>query len=308
MEWLLGEERIRVLVATTTVAQGVNFPVSGVVLAAHQYPYGEDMPPADFWNLAGRAGRVDQGSVGIVALAATDDARASLLRGFVGRQVSALNSTLIAMVQQAMANGAPLELNRLFHRPEWSAFLQYLVHTYRQIGDPDRFANEIERVLRGTLGFEALRRTHSVWARQLLDGVLRYGARLAGKEGLKLVDSTGFSWETIGLTLSRLREERIKEDVWAPDSLFGTDIRPLQRLMGVLLEVPELHQNLEAATGGCGRDGDLLARMVRDWVGGASLPDMAQEYFSTDNRGCWSPKDIRPASSAAADRGTTEST
>lgn len=51
--------------------------------------------------------------------------------------------------------------------------------------------------------------------------------------------------------------------------------------MGILLSVPELRENLEAATGGRGADGDRLACMVRDWVNGASLPAMAQAYFAT---------------------------
>jgi len=284
MEWLFENEHIKVLVSTTTIAQGVNFPVSGVVMAAHQYPYGQDMPPEDFWNLAGRAGRVDHGSVGIVALAATDDQKAAKLRDFVGQQVTSLNSTLIAMVQAAIASGATLELHRLFHMPEWSAFLQYLAHTYRQIGDPQRFASEVEQVLRGTLGFQNLRRTRSDWANRLVASVQAYGERLAGKS-LKLVDSTGFSWETVSITLRQLSDERITEDVWDAHRLFGRDGRNLQKLMGILLEVPELRENLAAATGGRGPDGDRLACMVRDWVNGASLPDMAREYFATKPNG-----------------------
>ncbi len=280
VEWLFERELINVLVSTTTIAQGVNFPVSGVVMAAHQYPYGEDMPPEDFWNLAGRAGRVDHGSVGIVALAATDERKAIKLREFVGQQVTSLNSTLIAMVQAVIATGAPLELHRLFHLPEWSAFLQYLAHTYRQIGDPQRFANEVEQVLRGTLGFQNLRRTRSDWANRLVVSVQTYGERIAGKS-LKLVDSTGFSWETVSITLGKLSSERINEDVWDANRLFGRDGKNLQKLMGILLAVPELRENLEAATGGRGPDGDRLACMVRDWVNGASLPDMAQAYFAT---------------------------
>ncbi|BDV43390.1 hypothetical protein GURASL_23130 [Geotalea uraniireducens] len=280
VEWLFERELINVLVSTTTIAQGVNFPVSGVVMAAHQYPYGEDMPPEDFWNLAGRAGRVDHGSVGIVALAATDEQKATKLREFVGQQVTSLNSTLIAMVQAVIATGAPLELHRLFHLPEWSAFLQYLAHTYRQIGDPQRFANEIEQVLRGTLGFQNLRRTRSDWANRLVASVQAYGERISGKS-LKLVDSTGFSWETVSITLGKLSAERITEEVWDADRLFGRDGKNLQKLMGILLAVPELRDNLEAATGGRGPDGDRLACMVRDWVNGASLPDMAQAYFAT---------------------------
>ena len=68
MEWLTEKAKLRVLVATTTIAQGVNLPVSGVVFASYQYPYGQDMPPEDFWNIAGRAGRIDQGDLGIIAL------------------------------------------------------------------------------------------------------------------------------------------------------------------------------------------------------------------------------------------------
>ncbi|MBA1445581.1 MAG: DEAD/DEAH box helicase [Chromatiales bacterium] len=295
MEWLLSRERIRVLVATTTIAQGVNFPVSGIVLAAHQYPYGVDMPPEDFWNLAGRAGRVDQGSIGIVALVATSEEKAERLRAFVGKQVSALNSTLIDMVCHVIESGERLELHSLSHHPEWSAFVQYLAHTYRQIGEPERFVNEIERILRGTLGFDALHRDHIGWARQLLGAVQTYGSRLAGKP-LKLVDSTGFSWETVSNTLVRLGEARITADVWDPERLFGGDRRPLQKLMGVLLAVPELRENLAAATGGRGPDGDLLAHMVSDWVNGASLPDMAAEYFATSASG----KALDPTESLSA--------
>lgn len=286
IEWLFESERINVLVATTTIAQGVNFPVAGVVMAAHQYPGPPpvDIPPEDFWNLAGRAGRVDHGSIGMVALAAPDEQKTTKLRTFVGQQVLSLNSTLIAMVQSVIEAGVPLELHRLFYMPEWSAFLQYLAHTYRQIGDPQRFANEVEQVLRGTLGFQSLRRTHNDWANRLIASVQAYGERISGKS-LKLVDSTGFSWESVSITLSKLSAERITEEVWDANRLFGRDGNNLQKLMGILLSVPELRENLAAATGGRGPDGDRLACMVRDWVNGTSLPDMAQNYFATNLEG-----------------------
>jgi replicative superfamily II helicase len=38
VEWLTESGELQVLVATTTIAQGVNFPVAGIVLASHQYP------------------------------------------------------------------------------------------------------------------------------------------------------------------------------------------------------------------------------------------------------------------------------
>lgn len=282
VEWLTESGRLDVLVATTTIAQGVNFPVSGVVMASHQYPYGQDMPPEDFWNIAGRAGRVDQGDLGMVALAASTPEKRHLLEEFVSRNVGALNSTLIAMVQEASEVGALLSLESLSHRPEWSAFLQYLVHTYRQIGDHEEFAIQVEQVLRGTLGFQELRRSHPAMAAQLVTGVRRYGGRLVGKP-LALVDSTGFSMETVQATLARLSEKRISEDAWTSELFEGP--RPhLRTMMGILLDVPELRANLEDVITGRTPSGETLARVVCDWVQGRSLSEMATKYFEVTTK------------------------
>jgi len=288
IEWLFERGHIKVLVATTTIAQGVNFPVSGVVLAAHRYPsdkypYKEDMPPEDFWNLAGRAGRANQGSVGIIALVSPDEEKAVELREFVGKQVESLNSTLIDMVKNVLDSGKHLELHTLFHEPEWSAFLQYLVHTYRQIDDSSRFFNEIEHVLRGTFGFQSLRRSNNQQANLLLIAVINYCERFHRKP-LKLVDSTGFSLESVLLTLKTLSTNKITEDIWNPEILFSGK-RDLQKLMGILLEVPELRKNLEDATGGRGKDGDFLASIVYDWVNGKAIEEISTTYFNEDDSG-----------------------
>lgn len=283
VEWLTERSQLHALVATTTIAQGVNFPVSGVVFASHQYrlprfPFREDMPPEDFWNIAGRAGRVDQGDLGIVAFVGHNDAKVEKLREFIGRSVGALNSTLIEMVQRADAEGKLLQLETLSHQAEWSSFVQYLAHTYRQIGDHERFAAEVEQVLRGTLGFQALRKDHKGWADKLVKGVYNYSERIKGKP-LKLVDATGFSWESVTNTLVRVSQAHLKGDVWSPD-LFDSRRDDLQRMMGVLLQVPELREPLIEVTGGKRPDGDMLARILCDWVQGRSLTEMATTYFS----------------------------
>ena len=278
MEWLTERSRLRVLVATTTIAQGVNFPVSGVVFASHQYPYGQDMPPEDFWNISGRAGRIDQDDLGIIALSGNNDAKIEKLHKYIGQSVGALNSTLIDMVQNVGSISNLLHLETLAWQPEWSAFLQYLAHTYRQIDDHERFAAEVEQVLRGTLGFQALRRSHRSWANGLVNGVYKYAERIKGQP-LKLVDATGFSWESVSSTLARLRDADLKSNVWSPD-IFGTRREDLQRMVGVLLQVPELRKSLEEVTGGPYHDGDTLTRIICDWVHGRPLSEMATKYFS----------------------------
>jgi hypothetical protein len=153
-----------------------------------------------------------------------------------------------------------------------------LAHTYRQIGNHERFAAEVEQVLRGTLGFQALRKSHKSWADNLVQGVYNYAERIKGKP-LKLVDATGFSWESVSNTLLRLSEARVTSDVWSPE-LFGANRSDLQRMMGVLLQVPELRESLQEVTGGSRPNGDMLSRIICDWVQGRPLTEMATTYFS----------------------------
>lgn len=283
VEWLTENNHLGVLVATTTIAQGVNFPVSSVVFASHQYrsrrpPYRIDMPPQDFWNIAGRSGRVDQGDLGVVALAAQDNAKQQVLEKFIGESVGELNSTLIDMMKAVADAGSLLRLESLSYQPNWSAFVQYLAHTYRQIDNHEQFATQVEQVLRGTLGFQDLRKSHEGWANGLVQGVYNYAERIKGKS-LKLVDTTGFSWESVSNTLERLSKENLPKDVWSPE-LFTGRRDNLRRMMGLLLKVPELREPLEYVTGGTSPDGDKLARIICDWVQGRPLTEMAIDHFS----------------------------
>lgn len=284
MEWLFENEGLDYLVATTTIAQGVNFPVSGVVMASHQYPYGQDMPPADFWNIAGRAGRVDQGSLGVVVLAADNDAKATKLKEFIHKQTGELNSALIRLV--ADAGDFIDDLGYIVYvQPEWSAFLQYLAHTYQQMGRPQTFADQMEQILRGTFGFGKLRASNANQATRLLNSIRNYAAYLSEpNQPLKLVDSTGFSLQSIKSAMIEARQENIGKDAWDANTLFGSESDTLKRMMGVLLRVPELRQNLEEVTGAAGPNGDKLALILKDWVSGCTLPDIAQRHFSKDGR------------------------
>ena len=279
MEWLFEKGELDVLAATTTIAQGMNFPVSGVVMAATKYPYGQPMPPEDFWNIAGRAGRVSQGQLGVVALVARNQQEVKERRKFINEQTGDLNSALIELAQAAA--GELEDLGGIVYRhPEWSSFLQYLVHTYRQMGAPGNFADRIEEVLRGTLGFEKLRAKDSRLARRLLGGIRSYADYVAQpQQPLKLVDSTGFSLQSIRTVMTH--RGSLGPDSWDRERLFRHGDRTLQEMMGVLLRVPELRGNLKFVLGGKTPDGDKLARILKDWVNGEELTTIAARYFKS---------------------------
>ncbi|MDC4461785.1 DEAD/DEAH box helicase [Acinetobacter baumannii] len=286
IEWLFENERLSYLVATTTIAQGINFPVSGVVLASHQYPSKnkapEDMPPEDFWNIAGRAGRVSQGQLGVIALAAKDNERANVLKSFIHKNTGDLNSALIQMA--ITANNELTDLGRIVYKyPEWSSFLQYLAHTYRQMDKPEGFIDQIEQVLRGTLGFEKLRLANSNIARQLLQGIRNYTDTYLSdpRAPLKLVDSTGFSIQGIRSVFTHKGD--INKNSWNPETLFSEQSPVLKDMMGVLLHVPELRDNFKDVIGQSYEETDKLASIIKDWVNGKSIPEIAEKHFSKVN-------------------------
>jgi replicative superfamily II helicase len=289
MEWLFEESELKFLAATTTIAQGVNFPVTGVVMASHQYrlskfPFRETMPPEDFWNIAGRAGRVGQGSLGVVALVADTNAKAETLKEFINNQSGDLNSALLKLATEA--DDLLTDLGDIVYRkPEWSSFLQYLAHTYRQMGQPETFIEQVEQVLRGTLGFEKLRTHNSTLANKLLSGIQTYTDYLRRpNQPLKLVDSTGFSLQSINTVLKNKGD--IDNSSWDSESLFTNRSNTLEDMMGVLLRVPELRDNLKAATGGNSPDGNKLALIIKDWVNGKSVADIADLHFDGNMTKC----------------------
>src|SRR5258707_11937598 len=57
VEELARAEAVRLIVATTTLAQGINFPIKTVLVRGLQMGETETVSPMTFWNICGRAGR-----------------------------------------------------------------------------------------------------------------------------------------------------------------------------------------------------------------------------------------------------------
>ena len=152
------------------------------------------------------------------------------------------------------------------------------------MGEPERFVNEIEQVLRNTLGFKKLRAEHSNLAQKLMNGVRAYAHDLQEpNKPLELVDRTGFSLQSIETVQSESSQEDFGPNAWDAESLFSQGNRNLQAMMGVLLQVPELRDNLKVVTGGDKPDGDKLAMIIKDWVNGKSILDIAMRYYYDDS-------------------------
>lgn len=286
MEWLMERNKLKVLVATTTIAQGINFPVSTILMASYAYPYTEHMPIRDFWNLVGRSGRTDQDTLGIVGIAVGEKEskkqdELNKVRNFVAKSTEELVSYMKRMVDEAIQIGQKFDLSSHFWKPEWSQLLQYITHMYNQCKELSEFETKAELFLRRTFGYNLIDDSRK---KVLLEAVKEYGKKLDTNKGLAtLSDSTGFSMEAINSTINKIKELGLTGESWNKSHIFSNS-GDLHHLMGIMLTIPEIKSNLkEIVSGGSPIPGETLAQMTSDWVSGKDIQDIAKIYFNGED-------------------------
>jgi hypothetical protein len=154
------------------------------------------------------------------------------------------------------------------------------------MGESETFITEIEQVLRGTFGFEKLRQQNRDWSNKFIRGVENYAKNMQepqNKGPIKLVDSTGFSLQSVIQLLASANTEGISRDSWDKKSLFTDSSTELQKMVGVLLKIPELRDNFDDIKGKTNsQNGNTISLVVKDWVNGKSIENIAENYFKTE--------------------------
>ncbi len=289
MEWLAESGKLRVLCATTTIAQGINFPVASVFLASvyfksSSYPYQHEMSKRAFWNLAGRAGRVGQDSVGLVGIAAGNNKVAAAK--FISHATDDLISRLATMINQ-IDDTKLGDLVAVLHQPQWSDFRSYIAHLWNEKKSLDGVLADTEAVLRNTLGYSTLQSSGNAKEKKkaaaLLDATRKYATELAAHpENSTLADATGFDPEGVRAALLGLGklEVKLQPSDWLPTSLFGSKGKSvLPQLVGVMMQVPQIKGSLEEI-GGEGIENRHVAEIANAWVGGSTIQEIALKYFA----------------------------
>lgn len=284
MENLMEEEKLKYLVATTTIAQGINFSISTLLMASYSYPYTSSMPLSDFWNLIGRVGRMQQSSIGLVGIASTGNLESGAgqkIAKYVIQQSDELMSVLVSMVRDALKTSDELNLAKFFNRPEWSTFLQYIAHTYRQTNDLNKYLAEIELKLMDTFGYNLLdNREKNI----LKTAVKNYtNDWLKSNKGVdSLSDMTGFSPNSVLLALKEAREQQVKLEDFNAGALFNANSSSLKKLVNIMLKAPEIKRNLTEFITGNSEEIKQLPAIIADWVSGLTLQKLADKYYSSE--------------------------
>jgi replicative superfamily II helicase len=286
IEWLAEEGKLKVLCATTTIAQGINFPVSSVFLASRFVPQkhrSKEMLPRDFWNLAGRAGRMNHDSVGVVGLSAGNEPEK--LVEYVSKATGELVSRLVKLLDELEAAGRLHLLDTVIHTEQWDDFRCYVAHLWNEKKNLDAVLAGTEQLLRNTYGYGSLKSSpigqHK--AETLLEATKKYAQELAHNPGrVALADMTGFSPEGVAKALAGINnlERGLTAADWSPTSLFGEG-SGMADLYGVMLRIPQISDALEELAGS-GDANKHIAEITKAWVSGQSIQEIARQFFHGD--------------------------
>ncbi len=276
IEDLMSNEKLQVLVATTTIAQGINFPVSAVIMGAYNYPYTGAMPVRDFWNLAGRVGRAGQDSMGWVGIAVKNQADLLEVGNYVKKASDALHSQLVNAIDNALRHAEEDFERWLFVDERWSAILQYISHLRRQTQQQDAFLAQLELKLQATFGYNQLSGEKKNFLR---DNLRRYVSTLSLADA-KRADETGFSSVSVRQMIGRLASSNISPQDWQRNQLFSENNQTMQNLVGIMLNTYEIKKSIQdLSEGGQPLDRSSIARLIIDWVNGRNLASIASRMY-----------------------------
>ena len=287
IEWLLEDGHLRTVVATTTIAQGVNFPVSGILVSSYTYPEtgsSSNMPNRDFWNLLGRAGRMNQPTLGLVGIMASKNVEDDTDKAakYLRTNIDEVTSVLVRMVTDALALNTDLDLSKLAgEHPNWSHFVQYIAHMKNQSESLGRFIAESDLILGQTYGYGRL---DSEKQGKLLSAVKSYAEKLDGeKYESYLSDLTGFAPESIEKAMNSVTRLGMGEADWNSESLFSPASDKLATLVGIMLySIPEVKGLSEAMASGQAVQQKTIGLIISDWVSGKGIEEIATKYFGRE--------------------------
>ncbi|HDL60077.1 MAG TPA: DEAD/DEAH box helicase [candidate division WOR-3 bacterium] len=282
IEDLMVKGKLQALVATTTIAQGINFPVSAVVISSYNYPFSGPMPSRDFWNLAGRVGRLGQKNMGWIGIASRDDNDLRDIAGYVKTSSEELMSQLVDAIDKAL-NYADENFGRwLWMDERWSTVFQYISHLRMEIADLNEFIRHLDEKLRGTLGYRQLPEEK----KRFLRNKLRQYVESLDLSEAKKADETGFSTISLRQMISKLKKANITPYDWEKNQLFSEHNQAMKKLVGIMLGTYEIRKSFENIVSGESISHTTIARLIIHWVNGSNIVEIAQRVFpNVDEKG-----------------------
>jgi len=278
VEHLIRERQIQYVCATTTVAEGVNFPVSLVYFDS--YNRGENILSSnDFWNIAGRAGRTMVDDFGRIILPFNTKQNKELGLSIVNKSTEEMASVLAQLFDDRQKIIATLEaddhaLNLLSYKyaDSFAPLFQYFIHLLHI--SKNEYVQDVEDLFKDTFVYSKLSLAEQAEFIDLCKKIYQtIEAKYSSQTGLlSFADKTGFSVPSVLRIMQEHSQNREISDLdsWKPENLFNrSNNSNLAQKIRVVATLPET---------GLGTDSkqapfnpEIVAQILIAWVHGDKL-------------------------------------
>lgn len=272
IEAAIASRLLDVVAATTTLAQGMNFPISTVIfqgMGISEGGYTRPMDPSEFWNIAGRAGRALTDKEGHVIAVTQKETEIEQFNNYLSNKNQEVISSLLGMLDDIPEDG--LDTYWLERCKPLSSLLQYIYHII--LVDKDI---EIEDILRATLVYNQLNdMRQKPLAEKLVRLTKNYMDRIKPdrnkKKLMESIDKSGLSSISMHKLIGLVRQN--PSISITSDKLFGNNIDNLQTVIEIVHKLPELSLNMSNSGS---FDAKLVANITKDWVNGLTIREIAE--------------------------------
>ncbi len=265
VERLAASKKINFLAATTTLAQGMNFPVSSVIIHSAHVPQRSNLTPAEFWNIAGRAGRVGLSERGLIVFANKEHRD---LWNFYTENLSERIDSALDDIAEKINDSDSLKWIYRTHEPV-RPFLQYLSHASATLGIRRAYA-DLERLVEAS--FSGRTKASKDFLFYLAK---KYLGEISSKNQsyLKVADKTGLGSYSFDELFYHIKNDAVLMS-GEPSVLASTE--GLKHLVDALANLPELSLALERGKGPINTM--LVAQIIHGWINGAPISDLSSSF------------------------------
>ena len=294
VEHLIREKQIKFVCATTTIAEGVNFPVSTVFFDDYRKGRDRKLDSNDFWNIAGRAGRTLVDNYGKIILPFNSVVNINSAKSLINKSANELTSVLAELFENADKIEQKLKevdgLKDLFrdYSDSLSPLIQYFVHLLT-VGENEYFVSEIEDLFKDSLEYylldtpEKKEKFISICKSIYLHIQSKYQSQGGA---LTFADKTGFSVPSVLRVMTAASQNPHINDLssWSKEQLFNNQ-KPdnLAEKIRVIAALRETKLGIESSNNPF--NAELYAKIIIDWVKGQKLGNISDLHPAYNSQG-----------------------
>lgn len=297
IEELISSGEVKIVCATTTLAQGMNFPITSIIFASLNLGGGRSkrrMNLDEFWNIAGRAGRTFKDSEGHII--STNQNKKIIHHYIKNKTVEVLSS--LGSFFEAIDEHAEFKIKLIRNQRAASDFLQYLNHILRVAYkyDLDKVdAARLRNILNTSLAFKEMEFQSGFLESQ--ERIRRFShnyiqhmkseprGKLAQADMYCLSDiSYGLLYASVTDFIDDRKSEygdKYKDDMVKASKIIleNKSVELLSPIIEIIAKIPEMQLYI---TGEGRLQPDQIAKIVISWVEGKSIRYIADEVKYED--------------------------